>query len=222
MEQIDGIVVLNKPTGMNSMKAVKQVQHKLQAKKAGHLGTLDPLGTGVLLVALGKGTKLFESHLSDQKTYRAVFKFGIETDTLDSEGKITKTDNIIVNEEMVKCASQKLIGKYEQMPPAYSAKKIQGKKAYELARSGQEVPLKTKLIEIFSLDVLKQLEPNTFLFEIVCSSGTYIRSVCRDIATLLNTCATMVAIIRTQSGKYTIEQSVTIDELEKSHILSIK
>lgn len=221
MEQIDGVVVLNKPTGMNSMKAVKQVQYKLQAKKAGHLGTLDPMGTGVLLVALGKGTKLFESHLSVTKTYRAVFKFGVETDTLDSEGQIVKTDNKKITKEQLEIACKKLVGKYEQMPPIYSAKKINGKKAYELARDGKEVNLKTKLIEIFKLELITQLDQNTYLFEIVCSSGTYIRSLCRDLANLVDTCATMVAIIRTQSGKYSIEQSVTIEQLTQDHVIKL-
>ena len=116
MEEINGIVVLNKPTGMNSMKAVKQVQHKLGAKKAGHLGTLDPMGTGVLLVALGKATKLFESHLNARKIYRAVFKFGVETDTLDSEGKITNTNDKTVSLHDLEQVIPSFIGQFEQLP----------------------------------------------------------------------------------------------------------
>ena len=221
MEEINGIVVLNKPTGMNSMKAVKQVQHKLGAKKAGHLGTLDPMGTGVLLIALGKATKLFESHLKVTKTYRAVFKFGIETETFDSDGKITKKQNCDIKLNQMQDILPKFIGKFDQMPPSYSAKKINGKKAYELARMGQEVVLKTKNIEIFSIQVIKELEKNTFLFEVVCSSGTYIRSLCRDIAKELNTCGTMVAIVRIQSGNFNISQSTTIENLTIDDVFKI-
>ena len=126
-----------------------------------------------------------------------------------------------VTKEQLEIACKKLVGKYEQMPPIYSAKKINGKKAYELARDGKEVNLKTKLIEIFKLELITQLDQNTYLFEIVCSSGTYIRSLCRDLANLVDTCATMVAIIRTQSGKYSIEQSVTIEQLTQDHVIKL-
>lgn len=221
MEEINGIVVLNKPTGMNSMKAVKQVQYKLNAKKAGHLGTLDPMGTGVLLVALGKGTKLFDIHLKDKKSYRAVFKFGIQTDTLDSDGKIDKLDQCDITFDAIKNICPNFVGEFNQMPPIYSAKKIKGKKAYQLARMGQQVILKTKLIQIYSFDVIEQLEKNTFLFQIECSSGTYIRSLCRDVANALGTCATMVAIIRMYSGQYKLNDSVTLQELSQSDVKPI-
>ena len=219
MKEINGIVVLNKPTGMNSMKAVKQVQYKLGAKKAGHLGTLDPMGTGILLIALGKATKLFEKHLNVKKTYRACFKFGVETDTLDSDGTITKKIDCDINMQQLKKVCSSFVGKYEQTPPIYSAKKVNGKKAYDLARAGQQVTLKTKLIEIFSLEIIKQIDKNTFLFEIECSSGTYIRSLCRDIANKLNTCATMVAIIRTKSGDYSLENSTTLQDLTEQDVI---
>ncbi len=219
--KVDGIIILNKPTGMNSMSAVKKVQHLLNADKAGHLGTLDPLGTGVLPIALGKATKLFEEHLNDRKIYRAIFKFGILTDTLDSEGKILKQDDVDIKLEEIEKIINKLIGKQNQMPPKYSAKKIKGKKAYELARADVEFELKPKLVEIFRFEVVEKLKKNTFLFEIECSSGTYIRSCCRDLAEKLNTCATMVAIIRIQSGKYKIEDSIVLDEVTIDKLLKV-
>ena len=219
--KVDGIIILNKPTGMNSMSAVKKVQHLLNADKAGHLGTLDPLGTGVLPIALGKATKLFEEHLYDRKIYRAIFKFGILTDTLDSEGKILKQDDVDIKLEEIEKIINKLIGKQNQMPPKYSAKKIKGKKAYELARADVEFELKPKLVEIFRFEVVEKLKKNTFLFEIECSSGTYIRSCCRDLAEKLNTCATMVAIIRIQSGKYKIEDSIVLDEVTIDKLLKV-
>lgn len=204
------------------MKAVKKVQHALQADKAGHLGTLDPLGTGVLVVALGKATKLFEKHLTVNKTYKAIFKFGIETDTFDSDGKITNEQECDIDLDSVKNACKTLVGKQAQLPPRYSAKKINGKKAYELARNDQEFVLKPKEIEIFKFDCLEQVEKNTFLFEIDCSAGTYIRSCCRDLAEKLGTVGTMVAIIRTKSGEYTIDQSVTYENLSLDNVLKVE
>lgn len=220
--KIDGVIILNKPAGMNSMKAVKKVQYALGAEKAGHLGTLDPLGTGVLPIALGKGTKLFEKHLLAKKIYRAVFKFGIETDTFDSEGKVVNQDDVTITLEQINSVLMNFIGVQEQMPPRYSAKKINGKKAYELARKDCDFELKTKTIQIFRFEVLAELEKNTFLFEIECSSGTYIRSCCRDLAKLLNTCACMVAIIRLKSGSFEISKSVTLDELTINDVISLE
>ncbi len=219
--KIDGIIILNKPTGMNSMKAVKKVQQMLNADKAGHLGTLDPLGSGVLPIALGKATKLFEQHLKDRKIYRTVFKFGFLADTLDSEGEVLKQEDVEITEKQVADATKLFVGRQNQMPPKYSAKKIKGKKAYELARADVDFELKPKEIEIFRFDFIEMLEKNTFLFEIECSSGTYIRSCCRDLAESLNTCATMVAIIRLQSGKYKIEDSIVLDEVSLSNVLAI-
>lgn len=127
--KIDGIIILNKPTGMNSMKAVKKVQQMLNADKAGHLGTLDPLGSGVLPIAFGKATKLFEQHLKDRKIYRTVFKFGFLTDTLDSEGEVLKQEEVEITEKQVADATKLFVGRQNQMPPKYSAKKIKGEKS---------------------------------------------------------------------------------------------
>lgn len=211
----NAVAVVNKPTGMNSMTCVKRVQRMLGAKKAGHLGTLDPLASGVLVVALNKATKLFESHLKDSKTYKAIFKFGAQTTTFDSEGDIVVLQDVNILPQQVKNAVEKFVGEYDQMPPAYSAKKIGGKKAYELAREGKTPELKTKRITVHGFEYLDQLEKNTFLFEISCSSGTYIRSLARDLAKELGTVGVMVGLVRTVAGPYKIEQAINLEDLEK-------
>lgn len=218
MQDINGIVILNKPTGMNSMTAVKKVQYFFDAKKAGHLGTLDPYASGVLIVALGKATKNFEKHLTDKKIYRAIFKFGFQTTTFDSEGEITLTDNKTITEQDIKSVLPSMVGEFEQMPPDYSAKKINGKKAYELARQGKKVVLKPKKVEIYKFDLINELQTNTFLFEIECSSGTYIRSCVRDLATKLKTVGVMVGLVRTKTGDKQIEDSVILSELNLNDI----
>ena len=206
---------------MNSMSAVNRVKHILNVKKAGHLGTLDPFATGVLPIAIGKATKLFDSHLKDGKTYRAIFKFGVETDTFDSDGKILKEENVSISKQQVESVLGRMVGVIDQMPPAFSAKKIDGKRAYELAREGKEVVLNPKTITIYSFDLVSELDTNTFLFEIRCSSGTYIRSCCRDLAKELNTIAVMVGLVRTQSGSYDISNSILLDEVTEEMLQKI-
>jgi tRNA pseudouridine55 synthase len=215
------VAVINKPTGMSSMTCVKRVQRIIGAKKAGHLGTLDPLASGVLVVALNKATKLFERHLGANKVYRAVFKFGVQTETFDSEGKIDKLEDVNITQQQVELAIKDFVGDFEQMPPAYSAKKINGKKAYELARAGQTVTLKTKKITISNFTYLSEIEKNTFLFEISCSSGTYVRSIARDLAKKLGTVGTMVGLVRLSSGEYNLSQAANLDDLTESDLIEV-
>jgi len=217
MFEKNAIINLNKPTGMSSFYAVKKVARLLGVKKAGHMGTLDPYGTGVLLVGVNKGTKLFDEYLKKIKTYVAVFHFGYETDTLDSEGQIISQNEVSVSLEQVQSILGKFVGKQNQMPPQFSAKKVNGQKACDLARAGKEVELKPKEIEIFDLKVLRDFGNNNFQFEIECSSGTYIRSLARDIAKELNTYGVMLSIIRTKCGEFDISQSCTLEDLEKGN-----
>lgn len=210
----NGIIVLNKPTGMSSNLAVQIVKKLLKPNKIGHMGTLDPLGSGILLLGINKGTKLFDEHLKNDKTYRAIFYFGKETDTLDSEGEVIYQDDKIITFDQVREIAKRFVGQFDQLPPKYSAKKINGKKSYELARQGKEVELKTRLVTISQCDVLYEVMPNTFMFEISCSSGTYIRSICRDIAHSLSTYGTMLAIIRTRCGNYLLTDSCTIEQIK--------
>lgn len=212
------IINLNKPTGMSSFFAVKKVSRLLGVKKAGHMGTLDPYGTGVLLIGVNKGTKLFEEYLNKTKAYIATFHFGYETDTLDSEGQIIKQNNKNITEEEIKKELPSFLGKQAQMPPDFSAKKINGKRACDLIREGKQVELKPKDIEIYDIKLLNNLGDNNFSFEITCSSGTYIRSVCRDLAYKLSTYGTMVSIIRTKCGVFNIEHSSTLEDIQKGNI----
>ena len=214
----DAVIILNKPTGMSSFLAVKKVSRALGVKKAGHMGTLDPYGTGVLLVGVNRATKLFDEFLKKDKTYVTIFHFGYETDTIDSEGKIINSNNVIITDDDINRVLPKFIGSINQMPPQYSAKKINGKRSCDLVRSGGKVELKPKQITIKDIKLLKNLGNNNFLFEISCSAGTYIRSICRDLAYELSTYGTMVSIIRTKCGDFSIVDSCTIKDIENGNV----
>ena len=154
---LNGIVLINKPRGVSSNSVVNKVKHILKAEKAGHLGTLDVLGEGLLPVTLGRGTKLFDLFLKKDKIYITTFKFGETTATLDLEGEITNRNDVVVSKGALTNVLGEFVGKQLQMPPEYSAKKIGGRKAYELARNGVAVELKPKEIEIYSLNLLEEL-----------------------------------------------------------------
>ena len=211
---VNGIILLDKPKNISSNTAVNIVKHAVNAKKAGHLGTLDVLGHGLLPITLSKATKLFDYFLNKDKEYIASFKFGIETETFDLEGEIVKKDNKIITKEDVLKVIPLFIGKQNQMPPKYSAKKINGRKAYDIARRGEEVNLKPKEIEIYDLKLLKELNSNEFLFQIHCSSGTYIRSLCRDMAIALSTCGVMSDIIRTRCGRLSLNDAFSLEDIK--------
>lgn len=216
--KVNGIILINKERGISSNNVVNKVKHLLNADKAGHLGTLDVLGEGLLPVTLGKGTKLFDYFLNKDKVYKTVFKFGYTTTTLDLEGEVTDSNDKEINIDDLKKTIIKFIGKQNQMPPIYSAKKINGKKAYELARQGiQNIELKPKEIEIYSIDITNQVDYNTFEFIVHCSSGTYIRSLCRDIASSLSTFGVMLSIQRTRCGCFSIEDSFTLSDVKNGN-----
>ena len=215
--EINGIILINKESGISSNSVVNKIKHVLGASKAGHLGTLDVLGRGLLPITLGKGTKLFDYFLNKDKIYLTTFKFGVTSDTLDREGEITNYNDVQVSKKDLIEVCKKFIGKMEQLPPIYSAKKIKGKKAYELARNGEDVILKPKLIEIFDIEVLEQIESNTFLLKVHCSSGTYIRSLCRDIANALGTYGIMQDILRTRCGDFDLKDSFSIQDVKNEN-----
>lgn len=215
---INGIVLINKARGVSSNSVVGKVKRITGADKAGHFGTLDVLGEGLLPIALGKGTKLFDFFLNKDKVYETVYKFGETTATLDLEGEITQRNDVVVTLEDLESVCKSFVGKMAQMPPQYSAKKVNGKRAYELAREGKTVELKPKEIEIYSIKVLKEISQNTFQLEIWCSSGTFIRSICRDIAAKLNTYGVMQSILRTKCGIFELKNAKTLEELEKGNI----
>ena len=215
---ISGIILINKQQGCSSNSVATRVKKILKLDKVGHIGTLDVLGEGLLPIAIGKGTKLFDYFLNKDKTYKTTFKFGYTTTTLDLEGEITNRNDVIVTEKELREVLHQFTGKYNQMPPLYSAKKVNGKNAYEYARKGQEVVLKPKEVEIYSIKILKVVDVNEFELEVNCSSGTYIRSLCRDIAEALNTYGIMTHIQRTRCGGFYLKDAETLQDLEAGTI----
>lgn len=209
----NGVILVNKPTGMTSNTLVRKVGKVIGEKKVGHMGTLDPMGCGLLPVLCGKATRLFDISTNKTKIYRAVFKFGIETDTSDSEGKIVATNDKVVSVEEINEVLNEFVGEFDQIPPQYSSKKINGKKAYEIARAGGVVKLSPRHITINRFELVSQLEKNTFLFEVECSEGTYIRALCRDLATRLSTYGTMCAICRTKCCGKDLKNAVVLSEI---------
>ena len=216
---MDGIIVINKPIGCTSYNIVYRVK-KIFKEKVGHTGTLDPLATGVLPILIGKGTKLSNYLMEHDKEYIATLKLGKKTDTLDAEGKVIEereVDDNIFNKDKIDEVLNKFIGKIEQIPPLYSAIKVNGKKLYEYARNGQNVEVKPRQVEIYKINLLNiDKEQKEIKFKVNCSKGTYIRTLCLDIAEKLGSIGYMSSLQRTRVGRFKIENSVTIDELEKN------
>jgi tRNA pseudouridine55 synthase len=210
---MNGMFNILKPSGMSSNAVLSKIKKRFNIKKVGHLGTLDPLATGVLPVAVGKATKLFDYFLKKNKVYKAVFTFGKLTNTLDSEGTVINTSEHIPSKADIQKVLSNMTGQIDQIPPNFSAKNVNGKRAYELARQDKEFTLPPKTVNIYSFDLLEQVDKNSYLFEISCSSGTYIRSIARDLGKLLNTYAYMSALVRVKSGIFDISNSITMEEL---------
>lgn len=212
-----GIIPINKPSGWTSFDVVNKIKHMVYPNKVGHLGTLDPMATGVLLVVVGKATRLFDIMQEKTKTYVATFEFGYETDTLDSTGKIIDNNEYIPTREEIEKVLPEFIGKINQIPPKYSAKSINGVRAYDLARKGVEFDIPAKMVDIQSIEIL-DFKDKKFILEIKCGSGTYIRSIGRDIAYKLNTLATMTDLVRTKVGSFDILDCYEIEQINKEDI----
>ncbi|EFI42275.1 MULTISPECIES: tRNA pseudouridine(55) synthase TruB [Peptoniphilus] len=209
---MNGILIFNKPKGISSHDVVYILRKKMKIKKIGHTGTLDPIATGVLIMCIGKATKISQYIMSDTKEYIAKISFGYETATLDSTSEpIKKTDYIPPINEF-KNILNSFIGNIEQIPPMYSAIKVNGQKLYELARQGKTIELKKRKITVYNIELLKQVDYKSYYIKIKCSSGTYIRSLIRDIGYSLNSLATMEELTRTKSGEFTIENSISEDK----------
>ena len=219
-EEVFGFLNINKPKGMTSHDVVYFVRKSLGIKQVGHSGTLDPMATGVLVVGVGKATRLFE-FLKEEKEYVATIKFGYESDTLDIEGECVKKEDFFPKEDELQKVLKEFLGESEQVPPKYSAIKVGGKKLYELARKGQDVgEIKPRPINIKSIELL-DIDDNTAKIKVACSKGTYVRSLIRDIAKKLGTVAVMSDLTRTKSGAFKIENALEIGEfLEPSDLLS--
>ena len=214
--RFDGALVINKPQGRTSHDMVDAVRHLVGFRQIGHLGTLDPLATGVLVLLLGKATRLVRFYAGRRKRYLAGFHFGFATNTYDSEGAPEGPDTApaLAHEVLQRLAAESL-GRFEQVPPVFSAKKVHGRPAYELARKQQAVELKPVTVQLFEYR-LTEIEGPVARFSIECSSGTYIRSLAHDMGQKLGCGAHLSEITRTAVGEFSLEQAIDIEELAQA------
>ncbi len=216
---MDGIIVINKEKDYTSHDVVAKLKKKLNISKVGHTGTLDPNATGVLPILIGKGTKFSKYLINHDKTYKAKIELGKKTDTADVEGNVIEekpVDTEYIKQNLVQVL-ESFVGKQEQVPPMYSAIKKNGKKLYEYARKGEKIEVEPRKIEIYKIELVEYNEKNID-FIVSCSKGTYIRSLCEDIAEKLNTVGYMKNLERLQVGEFNIEKSVLIDEVNIENI----
>lgn len=218
---MNGILIVNKSKGYTSHDIVAKVK-KITGEKVGHTGTLDPLATGVLPLLIGKGTLCSKYLINHDKTYKVLLKLGIKKNTGDEEGEILEKDNVdklLLEEENIKKILEDFIGEQEQIPPIYSAIKVKGKKLYEYARKHQEVTIEPRRITIYSINLLNINHENKEIeFNVSCSKGTYIRSLCEDIAKKIGTVGYMKELQRTQVGIFKIEDSISVENLNEENI----
>jgi len=219
---MNGIIVVNKEKGYTSRDVVNIVGKHLGTKKVGHTGTLDPIAEGVLVIVVGKCTKLTDYLTSEYKEYIAEFELGYETDTLDNTGEIINTCKKEFSYDEIESVISSFCGEYNQEVPKYSAVKINGKKLYEYARNNEEVDLPSRLVDIKEIELLSI--GKTIKIRCLVSKGTYIRSLIRDIGKSLNTYATMTSLVRTKLGEFSIENSNTIEEIKNNtyNVISIE
>ena len=212
----DGALVINKPQGKTSHDVVDAVRHMAGFRQIGHLGTLDPLATGVLVLLLGKATRFVRFYTGRRKRYTAGFRFGYATNTFDSEGHASGPDIApSLDRDVIERLAAESTGQFEQLPPIFSAKKVQGRPAYELARKNQVVELKPVPVEIFEYQLL-EIEGPIARFSIECSSGTYIRSLAHEMGQKLGCGAHLAEICRTAVGEFSLEQAITLEELAQA------
>lgn len=210
-----GILNVYKPKGITSHNVVSFVRRQLNMKRVGHTGTLDPLATGVLPVLVGNSTKLSDLIMADEKKYTARVVLGITTDTDDTTGEVIEKREVSVTEEQLIEAVKGFAGEIEQIPPMYSAIKVDGRKLYQLARKGVEIERKPRKITVYSIDVY-DFDGESFMMDVHCGKGTYIRSLCRDIGEKLGCGATMDALERTMSGIFTKDSAYTFEQIEEA------
>lgn len=210
----NGIIIVNKEEGLSSFAVVNRIKRLMGAEKAGHTGTLDPMATGVLPVLLGRAVKASEYMLTSDKHYVAKLMLGITTDTEDITGEILSECETIPDEKEVLEAINSMLGESEQIPPMYSALKVDGKKLYELARRGVEIERKPRKITVYSIKA-KKLTEREYEIDVKCSKGTYIRTLCADIGKKLGTGGVMKTLMRAEASGFQISEAYTIGELEK-------
>lgn len=210
---MDGIVSVIKPPAMSSSDVVVDIRRLFEQKKVGHSGTLDPGAAGVLPICLGRGTKLFDYLVDKKKQYLAELYLGESTDTQDSYGRVLSRSDRVIGMDELKAVLPQFVGKQQQIAPIYSALKLDGRKLYDYALSGQSVPDKIRSITIDALELVEQIDINRYLLRVDCSRGTYIRTLCQDIGARLNVPARLSFLIRTRAGEFTLENSYTLAQL---------
>ena len=214
-KNLSGVLVVDKPAGISSAKVVAIVKKALSAKKVGHTGTLDPFATGVLVCCINHATKLAKFFLQGKKKYTALVHLGVETDTQDSTGTIiSKSNKVQFSENNIRSVFKRFEGKIEQLPPVFSALKHKGVPLYKLARNGKPVQKPSRSVFISYIDIL-DLDLPFVRFEVLCSSGTYVRTLCSDIGTSLGCGGHLKELRRTESSQFTIQDAVTVSELEE-------
>ncbi|MDP8266001.1 MAG: tRNA pseudouridine(55) synthase TruB [Candidatus Aceula meridiana] len=217
--ELKGILIVNKPSGMTSHDVVDAVRKKFRMKRVGHAGTLDPLATGVLVVLIGKATKLFDQFSSFDKAYEATMTLGLVTSTADIKGKtIYERPCEDIAQTQVEEVMKKFVGEIEQIPPMVSAVRYKGKRLYQLARKGIEVKREPRKINIFHLNLLDFKRPNV-KFYLECSKGTYVRKIAEDIGDVLGCGACISQIHRTKVGPFCIEKAISLDEVNETHLM---
>lgn len=217
-DPISGWVVVDKPAGPTSTHVVNIIRRAFNAQKAGHAGTLDPLATGVLPVALGEATKTIPYVMDAEKVYRFTVKWGEATSTDDTEGEVVATSEKRPSRDEIEACLDGFLGEIEQIPPQFSAIKVAGERAYDLARAGEEVELKSRIVTIYEAELLDVPDADHAEFEIVCSKGTYVRAIARDMGEALGTRGHVSALRRAASGPFEEEMSIPLDKIkELSH-----
>ncbi len=211
---ISGVLVVDKPVGLTSHDVVQIVRRGTNIRRAGHTGTLDPRASGVLVILIGPAVRLSEYVSASDKRYQAVVRLGVSTDTFDADGRIASTSPVEVTEEQFEEALTHFVGEIEQVPPPYSAVKVKGRKAYEMAREGEEVDLTPRKIQVYNLELLEWAMPEAVI-DVYCSSGTYVRSLANDLGEKLGCGAHLVGLRRTKSGRFTLRDAVPLRKLKE-------
>jgi len=212
---VSGVLVVDKPVGLSSHDVVQIIRNGTKIRRAGHTGTLDPRASGVLVVLLGPAVRLSEYVSASEKRYQAVIELGITTDTYDLEGRVTRRSPVDISYEEFEQVLQSFIGEFEQKPPAYSAIKVRGEKAYEIARRGEEVELEPRMIQVRELELL-DWDPPEAVVDIQCSSGTYVRSLAYDLGEKLGCGATLTGLRRTKNGRFGLRDAVSLRKLQEA------
>lgn len=211
----DGILIIDKPAGWTSMDVCAKLRGILREKRIGHAGTLDPMATGVLPVFVGRATKAVQFAENGRKEYHAVLKLGTVTDTQDTTGAVLEAHPVTVGADEVRAALERFTGELLQLPPMYSALKVNGQKLYDLARQGKTVERKPRAITVYELELLEQSAPDEFALRVVCSKGTYIRTLCHDLGQALGCGGCMAALRRTEASNFRIDEAVTLEDVQR-------